>query len=210
MSATKRKRNDDGVTMWPMPAAAENASDGAAGAAVGSSSSLLPPLDTPNSAGDAAASKRPRTDGSGSDVAVAASAASAATDGATGGDAAPLLSRGKSHLKRPEGLALHDLQVPLVGPSGVPKNMGAADNASATNGNGEAEGGVDGGPGSALDDLDVPLFDVATALSPLLASSLGLPPASMRSFLRLDDLTSDLLSPLGSANRFPKPNPEGE
>jgi hypothetical protein len=44
---------------------------------------------------------------------------------------------------------------------------------------------------------ELPLADVASVLSPFLASSLGIAPQSMRSFLRIDDLTFDLLSPLG-------------
>ena len=42
------------------------------------------------------------------------------------------------------------------------------------------------------------MVDVATALSPLIASAFGIAPESMRSFLRIDDLTFDLLSPLGT------------
>jgi len=46
---------------------------------------------------------------------------------------------------------------------------------------------------------EVPMPDVMSVLSPLLASSLGVAPQSMRSFLRLDELSLDLLSPLGTA-----------
>ena len=45
---------------------------------------------------------------------------------------------------------------------------------------------------------ELPMTDVASALSPLLASSLGVGAQSMRSFLRLNELTFDLLSPLGT------------
>jgi hypothetical protein len=41
----------------------------------------------------------------------------------------------------------------------------------------------------------------AAAISPLLASAIGIAPASLRQFLRIDELTSDLLSPLGSVRR---------
>ena len=102
-------------------------------------------------------------------------------------------------LKRPLGLALGELEVPAV-PAGAPP--------SAL--------GDDIPIGGEIDALDVPLVDVASALSPLLASTFGLAPGSMRSFLRIDDLTFDLLSPLGTGrpgahlkdgDSFPAPAP---
>jgi len=118
----------------------------------------------------------------------------------------PSLARSKSHLKRPESLALHDLEVPQQ-PEGVPPPPPGVEKEGCTAGSRSEEGGE-------LQELDVPLVDVMNTLSPLLASSLGLPPESMRSFLRIDELTFDLLSPLGSTRRndvgieaFEKPAP---
>ena len=85
-------------------------------------------------------------------------------------------------------MSLADLQVPAM-PAAIPFASGGAPP------NGHGEGGGEGG-GQVVDEL--PMIDVASALSPLLASSLGVAPQSMRSFLRLDDLTFDLLSPLGT------------
>jgi len=107
---------------------------------------------------------------------------------------APALQSQRSHLKRPEGLALHDLQVPIA----IPPLSGVIAGARK----GTDVGEEDDGDGDC--DIDVPLADLSNALSPLLASSLGVAPESMRSFLRLDDLTFDLLSPLGSTR------PEGK
>lgn len=106
---------------------------------------------------------------------------------------APALQPQRSHLKRPEGLALHELQVPIAM---LPLSGGVAGGGDSTN---VEEEDCDGEC-----DIDVPLADLSNALSPLLASSLGVAPESMRSFLRLDDLTFDLLSPLGSTR------PEGK
>jgi len=105
----------------------------------------------------------------------------------------PPISRSKSHLKRPTGLALHDLQVPAQ-PAAIPFATGTA---PPPNGEAAGSSAADGGQIAEVDEL--PLGDVVSALSPLLASSLGIAPQSMRSFLRIDDLTFDLLSPLGEA-----------
>ena len=87
-------------------------------------------------------------------------------------------SAAKGGLKRPAGLALGELEVPAA-PQGAPPSALGEDDLP-------------------IDAMDVPLVDVASALSPLLASTFGLAPESMRSFLRIDDLTFDLLSPLGT------------
>jgi hypothetical protein len=87
-------------------------------------------------------------------------------------------SAAKGGLKRPAGLALGELEVPAA-PQGAPPSALGEDDLP-------------------IDQMDVPLVDVASVLSPLLASTFGLAPESMRSFLRIDDLTFDLLSPLGT------------
>jgi hypothetical protein len=168
ISANKRQRTDAGSssTAWPIPEASAAAA-------------------TTTSAVDPAAALRQ----------VAADAKAASSKAAASKAAAkPPLQRqeSRSHLKRPAGLALHDLVVPAipsgVGPQGPPV--------------GDADGPLGGLAGEIIgeigDELDVPLIDVASALSPLLASTFGLAPQSMRSFLRIDDLTFDLLSPLGA------------
>ena len=100
-----------------------------------------------------------------------------------------------SQLKRPANLALHDLQVPAQ-PSGVPPPV------PPMNADADGEAGSSGQPLEALEGTDLDAIsqtaDVMTAISPLLASTFGIAPESMRSFLRLDDLTFDLLSPLGT------------
>jgi len=109
----------------------------------------------------------------------------------------PSLDRKESHLKRPQGLALFDLQVPAQ-PAAIPFGSGSL----------PANGGT-AGMGGALDEVgEIPLPDVQSILSPLLASSLGIAENTMRSFLRLDDLTFDLLSPLGTGR--PPPGEQGE
>ena len=138
--------------------------------------------------GGAAAWPVPTTDAD-ADAHAASSAATsasaltslAASVAPTGAPAPPALGRTASHLKRPAGLSLHDLQVPAQ-PSGVPPDAG--DSLPP--------------PGGELLDEIAPMADVASALSPLLATTFNVVPETMRSFLRLDDLTFDLLSPLGT------------
>ena len=137
--------------------------------------------------GSATAWPTPAADASSSDAAAAESSAAAAGGAAalaglaatvaSGGAPAPPVARESSHLKRPAGLALSELSVPAQ-PSGVPPVPPAGGN--------EVVDGI------------APMVDVATALSPLIASAFGIAPESMRSFLRIDDLTFDLLSPLGT------------
>ena len=125
---------------------------------------------------------------SGGMLAAAAAAAATAKAGAASAAAASSSSEpkagskrtttgaSKGGLKRPAGLALHDLEVPAV-PQGAPPSALGEDDLPIGGEIGEIEG------------LEVPLVDVASALSPLLASTFGLAPESMRSFLRIDDLT---------------------
>jgi len=141
-----------------------------------------------------------------SSMSAAANAAAAAAAGAriaevhklsSGIPASPLpvpsLTRIHSSLKRPAGLTLPDLQVPAL-PSGAGQSV-AAPPPLPSGGALVTAIVADGGE---VGELDVPLVDVASALSPLLASTFGIAPESMRSFLRIDDLTFDLLSPLGT------------
>jgi len=117
-------------------------------------------------------------------AAAKASAASSSSSEPKGGSSLKrtMSSAAKGGLKRPAGLALGELEVPAA-PQGAPPSALGEDDLPL---GGEIEG------------LEVPLVDVASALSPLLASTFGIAPESMRSFLRLDDLTFDLLSPLGT------------
>ena len=62
-----------------------------------------------------------------------------------------------------------------------------------------AAGDIGGGGGAAPRPQGIPFHSVASVLSPLLAQSLGVPPASVRSFLRIDEMSLDLLSPLAPA-----------
>ena len=124
--------------------------------------------------------------GSGSSTAGASSAPAPGTD--SSGAAPPPLAHHKSHLKRPNSMALSELSVPAM-PAAIPFGSGGVP-PDAVLGEGANESG------QVVDEL--PMTDVASALSPLLASSLGIGAQSMRSFLRLDDLTFDLLSPLGT------------
>jgi hypothetical protein len=84
--------------------------------------------------------------------------------------------------------------IPFATGTAPPKSTRGAGPSSA------AAGGI-----TEVDEL--PLADVASVLSPFLASSLGIAPQSMRSFLRIDDLTFDLLSPLGEG-RLGEPEQE--
>ena len=95
----------------------------------------------------------------------------------------------------------HCMQVPAQ-PAAIPFATGTAPPKS-TRGAGPSSA-VAGGI-TEVDEL--PLADVASVLSPFLAGSLGIAPQSMRSFLRIDDLTFDLLSPLGEG-RLGEPEQE--
>ena len=108
----------------------------------------------------------------------ASTAAAGSSSSADGPSLKRMSSAAKGGLKRPAGLALGELEVPAA-PQGAPPSALGEDDLP-------------------IDAMDVPLVDVASALSPLLASTFGLAPESMRSFLRIDDLTFDLLSPLGT------------
>ena len=120
--------------------------------------------------------------------------------GTRGASAPPKVTKSRSHLKRPAGLALHDLQVPAL-PAGVgPSGGGPISEAAGGLFDGKVVGDIDE-IGEGLDDLELPLVDVASAVSPALASVFGIAPQSMRSFLRLDDMTFDLLSPLGTGRQ---------
>ena len=72
--------------------------------------------------------------------------------------APPSLGRSSSHLKRPAGLALHDLQVPAV-PSGAGSSVAdappAAPAAAAAGGGGGGEGGEGSSFGGEVGELDV-------------------------------------------------------
>jgi len=103
--------------------------------------------------------------------------------------AAPLAARQASHLKRPGGLALEVMCAPPPHPEAPSDQPGAK--AAAAGARGAEKPPSEGGS----------LEMAASAISPLLASSLGIAPASLRHFLKIDDLTSDLLSPLGSVAR---------
>lgn len=98
-----------------------------------------------------------------------------------------------SHLRRPVGAVslavetgesrVHPVSISVGG-----SNAESTSNGSATDPDRE---GIDG--------EEIPFPEMVHVLSPLLASSLGIAPSSMRSFLRLDDLSLDLLSPLGAS-----------
>ena len=165
-SARKRQKKADG-TAWPVKQASEAATGDAAAAA-----------------SSAAAA--------GSTAALASLAAATST----AKPQPPALTKSASHLKRPAGLALHDLQVPIA-PTGVPpENMPREASGQTSSGEGSTTTATE----NDLDDLQsiAPMGEVASALSPLLSQTFGIKPDSMRSFLRIDDLTFDLLSPLAT------------
>ena len=154
---------------------------------------------------DGTAWPKPSAADASSDAALSATTSSkAASKGKTAADggasAPPKVTKSRSHLKRPAGLALHDLQVPAL-PAGVgPSGGGPISEAAGGLFDGKVVGDIDE-IGEGLDDLELPLVDVASAVSPALASVFGIAPQSMRSFLRLDDMTFDLLSPLGTGRQ---------